>query len=226
MREEEKKIAGEKATEFVRDGMVLGLGSGSTVAYTIKKIGALIKEKKILLECVSTSNETTILAKSLDIPLIPIHNVSGIDLTIDGADEIDPQFNGIKGGGGALLFEKVIANASKQNIWVVDGIKMVKDLGKFPLPVEILPFGYTHTIKHMESKGYKPMLRYKNEKVFITDSGNYIVDLQLASINDPVVLEKELNCIPGVIENGLFIKTVDKVIVAEEKNTRILNATF
>ncbi len=223
MKEEEKKIAGEKATEFIQNGMIVGLGTGSTVAHTIKKISELIKEKKILIECVSTSNGTTILAQSLGIPLIPIHEITDIDVTIDGADEIDPLFNGIKGGGGALLFEKIIAKASKQNIWVVDGAKMVDDLGKFPLPVEIVPFGYTHTIKHLNNNGYKPKLRYKNGQQFITDSGNYIVDLHLKTIKDPVVLEKELNCIPGVVENGLFIKIVDKVITAEKQSIRILD---
>ncbi len=222
MKEEEKKIAGEKATDFIKNGMIVGLGSGSTVAYTIKKIGELIKEKDLLIECVSTSNETTALAKSLGIQLIPIQQVNKIDLTIDGADEIDPQFNGIKGGGGALLFEKIIANASEQNIWVVDALKMVKNLGKFPLPLEVLPFGHTHTMKHLERQGYNPQIRTKNGQQYITDSGNYIIDLHMRSIKDPVLLEKELNCIPGVIENGLFIKTVDKVIVAEEQNIRML----
>jgi len=217
----EKQIAGEKAVEFIKDKMTVGLGTGSTASFTIKKLGEMIKSG-LDIKCVSTSNETTSLAVSLGIPLVSIDDIDEIDLTIDGADEIDPQFNGIKGGGGALLFEKIVAASSKKIIWVVDSTKMVKKLGKYPVPLEILPFGYKQTFKKLDLLGYNPIVRSKNNKMFLTDSNNYIIDLHLERIDDPVKLEKELNMIPGVIENGLFVNMTDNVVVGRDGNTEVL----
>jgi len=217
----EKQIAGEKAVEFIKDKMTVGLGTGSTACFTIKKLGEMIKSG-LDIKCVSTSNETTSLAVSLGIPLVSIDDIDEIDLTIDGADEIDPQFNGIKGGGGALLFEKIVAASSKKIIWVVDSTKMVKKLGKYPVPLEILPFGYKQTFKKLNLLGYNPVVRSKNNKMFLTDSNNYIIDLHLERIDDPVKLEKELNMIPGVIENGLFVNMTDIVVVGRDGNTEVL----
>jgi ribose 5-phosphate isomerase A len=200
----------------------VGLGTGSTVYYTLRKLGKLIKEG-LTIEGVSTSSETTRIAKSFHIPLLNIDDVSVIDITIDGADEVDPDCNGIKGGGGALLYEKIIAHFSQKNIWVVDSSKIVDTLGKFPLPVEIVPFGYRQTIQILEEKKFNPQLRLSkdNQTPFVTDSDNYIVDLYLNRIEEPVKLAQKLNLIPGIIENGLFINTVDTVISGDGQ-TRII----
>lgn len=210
--EYEKQIAGEKAVDYIEEGMTIGLGTGSTVYYTILKIGEMVK-KGLKIKAVSTSSRTTELAQSLGINVLPIDSVETIDLAIDGADEIDKDFNAIKGGGGALLYEKIVASLAKQVIWIVDSSKIVKKLGKFPLPVEIVPFGYTHTIKDFQNAGMNPILRQKDGKLFITDSGNYIVDLHLDEIDKPHELSIFLNSKPGVVENGLFLKMSHLVIV-------------
>jgi ribose 5-phosphate isomerase A len=173
------------------------------------------------IKCVSTSNQTTSLAITLGIPLVSIDDVDTIDLTIDGADEIDTRFNAIKGGGGALLFEKIVAASSKKIILVVDSTKMVNKLGKYPVPVEILSFGYKQTFKRLEQLGYNPVVRSKNNKLFLTDGNNYIADLHLERIDNPADTEKELQTIPGVIENGLFVNMIDYVIVGRNENTEV-----
>ncbi|MEO0293380.1 MAG: ribose-5-phosphate isomerase RpiA [candidate division WOR-3 bacterium] len=220
MREKEKELAGSKVSDFIKDGMLLGLGTGSTFFYAIRKIGEMIKEG-LKIKAVSTSRATTELAKSLGIPLVSIDEVEEIDLTIDGADEVDLNFNGIKGGGGALLFEKIVAKISKKNLWVVDSSKLVKKLGKFPLPVEVVPFGKSSVLKKFEKLGFNPKLRMSNGKEFITDSGNFIIDLNLGEIKDPYEMEVELNMIPGVVENGLFLDVVDIVIVGKGDGVEI-----
>ena len=217
----EKQIAAEKSVEFIKEKMTVGLGSGSTAKFMIKKVGELVKQG-LDIKCISTSNETTSLSLSLGIPLVSIDDIDEIDLTIDGADEIDPGFNGIKGGGGALLFEKIIAASSKKIIWVVDSTKVVNKLGKYPLPVEVLRFGYKLTLKKLDQLGYNPVIRSKNNKMFLTDSNNYIIDLHLERIDNPFSLEKELNMIPGVVENGLFINKADVVIVGRNNNVEVL----
>jgi ribose 5-phosphate isomerase A len=217
----EKQIAGEKAVEFIKEKMTIGLGSGSTAVFMVRKLGEMVKQG-LNVKCVSTSNETTSLALSLGIPLVSIDEIDEIDLTIDGADEVDPHFNGIKGGGGALLFEKIIAAASKKIIWVVDSSKMVNKLGKYPLPLEVLPFGYKQTLKRLKQLKYNPVIRSKNNKMFVTDGNNYIIDLHLEKIDNPVSMEKELNMIPGVVENGLFINKADIVIVGKNGNAEVL----
>jgi len=145
-----------------------------------------------------------------------------IDLTIDGADEVDPNGNGIKGGGGALLFEKIVAANSKQNIWIVDESKLVSKLGKFPLPVEVVPYGHLQTIRKLEFLGYNPKLRKVNDKEFLTDSNHFIADLYLGEISDPEKLDYTLKHVPGVIEHGLFQGIVNKVVVGNEDSTRII----
>ena len=218
----EKQLAGERAAEFVEDGMIIGLGTGSTVYYTIQKIGEMVKQG-LKISGVPTSTSTTELAKSLGIPMLSINDVDSIDLTIDGSDEVDPQLNGIKGGGGALLFEKVVAFASRKVIWVVGSNKMVQTLGKFPLPVEVTQFGYKHVYKKLNKHGMNPVLRTVQENIFTTDSNNYILDLHLEKINNPKELAIWLNTIPGVVENGLFIDMADTVIVAKDNSLEIIN---
>ena len=217
----EKQTAAEKAIEFVANDMIIGLGSGSTAAFFIKRLGEEVK-RGLKIKGVSTSNSTTSLAISLNIPLLSIDEVKKIDLTIDGADEIDPKFNGIKGGGGALLFEKIIASISKKNIWVVDSSKLVKKLGKFPLPIELVSFGYKHTMEKLKKAGFNPSLRMKEGEISFSDGNNLIVDLNLKEIDNPIELEKKIKAFNGVIETGLFINTPDRVIVADGGDVEIL----
>lgn len=216
-----KKLAGEKAAEFVKDGMVVGLGTGSTVYYTIVKLSEKVK-KGLRIKAVSTSAPTTKLAERLGIPVISFNEIDFIDLTIDGADEVNKDLNGIKGGGGALLYEKLVASASKKVIWVVDENKVVKDLGKFPLPIEIVPFAYRQTFNRLKDLNLNPVIRRNGKDYFITDGMHYIIDLFTEKIENPTELEKSLKLIPGVIETGLFINIADMVIVGEEDSTEII----
>ncbi len=218
-----KQIAAEKAAEFVKDGMIIGLGTGSTVFFLLNKLGELVRDG-LNIQAVSTSVQTTQIAKEKNIPLIPFESNGKIDLTIDGADEVDPDLNGIKGGGGALLFEKIIASASDEVIWIVDSSKIVSKLGRFPLPVEVIPLAYNFLLAKFDKSGYKPVIRKNGEYLYKTDSGNFIIDLHLNEIKNPVNLESELNLLPGVVENGLFINIADKVIVGFENEIRTLSA--
>jgi ribose 5-phosphate isomerase A len=217
----EKQIAAEKAIEFVDDGMVLGLGSGSTATFFLKKLGESVK-KGLKITGVSTSNSTTSLAISLNIPLVSMEEVEKVDLTVDGVDEVDHEFNGIKGGGGALLYEKIIASISEKIIWIVDSSKIVKRLGNFPLPVEIVTFGYTHTLNNLKEEGFNPTLRKKDNDIFLSDGSNFIADLKLKTINNPAELEKKLKAFQGVIESGLFINVPTKVIVGKQNSAKVL----
>ena len=172
----EKKIAAEYAINFIEDGMIVGLGTGSTVAFMLQKLSERIKSG-LNISAVSTSQATTKLANSLGIKISNLADVDEIDITIDGADEVDENLNGIKGGGGALLHEKIIASNSKKNIWIVDSSKLVKTLGKFPLPIEAVKFGCTNLCIKLETNGFKPTIRMKGNTRFITDENNYIIDL-------------------------------------------------
>lgn len=219
--EYEKKTAGEKAAEFVKDGMIVGLGTGTTVYYAINKLGEMIKNG-LKIRAVSSSNATTKLAGTLNIELINLNDADKIDLTIDGADEVDHSLNGIKGGGGALLFEKITALSSALNVWIIDSGKLVDKLGKFPLPVEIIPFGSKRVFEILNSKGLNPVQRIRDGKNYLTDSGNFIFDLHTGGINDPVKLDKELKLINGVVETGLFAGIADVVVVSENETVKIL----
>jgi ribose 5-phosphate isomerase A len=216
----EKQLAGEHAAQYVKDGMVVGLGTGSTVYYTTKKIAERVNNEGLSLQFVSTSKRTSELAQSLGLWVRELDEVSGIDLTIDGVDEFDPNLNGIKGGGGALLFEKIVATSSKVNIWVADHAKEVPALGGFPLPVEVLTFGSRHTFKRIKDKGLNPQFRKASDGSYIlTDSQNLIIDLKLEKIEEPEVLSQWLNAVPGVVENGLFLNIADRVVIANEAGT-------
>ena len=204
-----KKLAGIKAAEFVEDGMVVGLGTGSTAYYFVEEIGRRIKEEGLQITAVTTSNVTSKQAEGLGIPLKSI-------------DEVDPQFNGIKGGGGALLMEKVVATPTKDYIWVVDESKLVQKLGAFKLPVEVVQYGAEQVFRRFAEAGYKPSFREKNGQRFITDMQNFIIDLDLGVIENPVEFGRELDHIVGVVEHGLFTKMVNKVIVAGQGGVNIL----
>lgn len=217
----EKQLAAEKSIEFIKEGMILGIGTGSTVFYLINKFAKKVRNG-FDVKCVSTSRQTTQLAKSLGIKILDLNKVDHIDLTIDGADEVDKNLNGIKGGGGALLFEKIIAKASDKVIWIVDSTKFVKKLGKFPLPVEVVPFGSKNLFKLFKGEGFNPVVRAKDRKNYITDSGNFIIDLHLNKIGDSVILEKKLKLISGVVEIGLFNNIADLVIMGKNNSTKII----
>ena len=219
-----KKLAGIKAAEFVEDGMVVGLGTGSTAYYFVEEIGRRIKEEGLQITAVTTSSVTSKQAEGLGIPLKSIDEVDQVDVTVDGADEVDPQFNGIKGGGGALLMEKVVATPSKDYIWVVDESKLVQKLGAFKLPVEVVQYGAEQVFCRFAEAGYKPSFREKNGQRFITDMQNFIIDLDLGVIENPVEFGRELDHIVGVVEHGLFTQMVNKVIVAGQGGVNILEA--
>ncbi|MCM3765669.1 ribose-5-phosphate isomerase RpiA [Neobacillus niacini] len=210
----EKKEVGEKAVDFVREGMVVGLGTGTTVFYTISKLGEFVQQG-FSIKGVPTSEHTKKLATELGIPLISINEIEKIDVAIDGADEVDSELNLIKGGGGALLREKIIAKAAETFIIVADSNKIVETLGTFPLPIEVVRFGYEMTMKHILELGGSPKLRQKDGIPFLTDNGNYIIDGIFTKIKDPKTLERELNLIPGVVDNGLFVGFADRVITID-----------
>jgi len=217
----EKQLAAEKAVDFIEDGMIIGLGTGSTVSFMIKKLAERIKSR-LRITAVSTSTNTTKLAISLGIKVFNIDEVKEIDLTIDGADEVDENFNGIKGGGGALLFEKIVASVSKKNVWIVDSSKLVKTLGKFPLPVEIVQYGAEHTFSELKKRELNPIFRTTNNKKFVTDGNHYLIDLNPGPIENPVKLNRELNEIPGVVETGLFCNVVDVVVAGIGESVKII----
>lgn len=217
-----KKQAGESAAEYVKDGMVVGLGTGSTVEWTIRKIGEYVRTGMEIIG-IPTSVRSEELAKEFGIPLSTLLEHPEIDLTIDGADEVDPKLNLIKGMGGALTREKIVASSSKQEIIVVDDSKLVDVLGtKSPLPVEVLKFAWSGCLTNLEKFNAKPILRIKDQKEYVTDNNNYILDCRFESIPNPEELEIKINNIPGVLENGLFLKLTDKVIVASESKIKVL----
>ncbi len=203
--EAEKEAAGRAAAKLVRDGDVVGLGTGSTAYFTVIALGDRVKAGLKIIG-LPTSVATADLARAVGIPLTTLDEHPEIDITIDGADEVDPDLNLIKGGGGALLREKVVASASKKMVVVADSGKIVSVLGKFPLPVEIISFARTVIEKQIASLGGSPKLRTKPDgSIFITDNGNQILDCSFGTIADPAALDRELNGTAGVVEHGLFI---------------------
>jgi ribose 5-phosphate isomerase A len=220
--DEMKKQAAEKAVQYIEEDMVVGLGTGSTVEFALKKIGEMVNNG-LIIQGVPTSLKTKRLATELKIPLIELDDRTEIDLTIDGADEVDSNLNLIKGGGGALTREKIIAYHSKKVIIVVDETKIVKGLGcDCSLPVEITKFAWSATKKSLEDLGCTAELRKIMNEAFITDNQNYIVDCDFGKITDSEALEKEINNLPGVLENGLFIGLADQVIVGSKQGMMTL----
>lgn len=222
-KEELKKLAGEKAVEQIEEGMILGLGTGSTVKYSILKIGEMIREENLEVKGIPTSMSTKKLAKKENIPLTTLEENPEIDLTIDGADEVDSSLNLIKGGGGALVREKIVAYHSKKEIIVVDDSKVAKALGlNFAVPVEVVKFGWTATKKVLEELECEVELRTIMDEVYITDNGNYILDCDFGRIREVEELESEINGIPGVVENGLFVDLADVAIVGGKQGITTL----
>lgn len=220
-----KKAAALKAMEFVRDGMVVGLGTGSTAKHMILALGEKVRAG-MSLRGVPTSQDTAILAREAGIALIDAENRWEIDVAIDGADQVDPAFNLIKGGGGALLKEKIVAASAKQFIVLVDYTKQVPVLGGlFPLPIEIIPFGWGSTARDIEAlTKSRVVLRERNGVPFKTESGNLIVDVHMARIEQPEMLEVALNQIPGVVETGLFVRRTSVLIVGTPQGVQIHHA--
>jgi len=215
---EMKKIAAEKAVEtFVKDGMTVGLGTGSTAYYVILKVADLVK-KGYKLKCVATSVASENLALENGIPIVDLNDVDHVDVTIDGADEVDPKMNLIKGLGGALLREKIVAAASVEEIIVVDESKLVEKIGtRCSLPVEVLPFGHLKTAYGLRRQGCEPVLRMKGSEPFVTDGGNLIYDCRFEGGIDYLSFkESALDAIPGVVECGLFINMVRAVVIAHK----------
>ena len=219
----EKQRSAEAACEYVKDGMIVGLGTGSTAEFAVKKIGELVRNG-LSIRGIPTSDATKILAESEGIPLIDFSETMFIDLTIDGADEIDANLNMIKGGGAALLREKIVASASREEIIIVSVSKLVQQLGAFPLPVEVIPFGWQVVFNQLESLQGNPELRLKQGQPSVTDQGNFIVDCHFRKIENPEQLEQHLNMIPGVVENGLFINLCTRMIMADGENIIIKTA--
>ncbi|HEM3524347.1 ribose-5-phosphate isomerase RpiA [Streptococcus suis] len=217
-----KEQVGIKAAEFVTDGMIVGLGTGSTAYYFVQEIGRRVAEEGLQITGVTTSHATAEHAASLGIPLKNIDEVEYVDLTVDGADEVDGDFNGIKGGGAALLMEKVVAVNSKDCIWIVDESKVVQTLGAFKLPVEIVQYGAENLFRLFEKKGYRPSFRMRNGEKHITDMQNFIIDLDLRRIEDTYALAEELDRTVGVVEHGLFIGLISKVIVGTPEGPNII----
>lgn len=219
-------MVGIKAASYVTDGMTVGLGTGSTAYYMIEELGRRVKEENLKIVGVPTSYASKKQAEALNIPVKTIDQVNYVDLTIDGADEISQDFHGIKGGGAALLFEKVVATYSKEIIWIVDESKMVDKLGRFPLPVEVIPYGQDQLFRLFQEKNYHPSFRMESEDTLKqTDSGNSIIDLQLDCIDDPIALANELDSLVGVVEHGLFLSMVDRVIIGKESGPEVLEVT-
>ena len=207
-----KKIAAGKAVEYVKNGMTLGLGTGSTAYWAIQGIGELVKQG-LSVRAVATSMQSDSLARELEIPMVPFAEIDKIDLTIDGADEVDDQLNLIKGGGGALLREKIVAAATKFYIIIVDESKLVRQLGKFPLPVEVAPFGWELTRRQLQALGCTPHMRMTDDKPYLTDNSHYILDCSFGNIPDPALLHQQVSGITGVMEDGFFIGMADVVVV-------------
>lgn len=223
-----KQKTGERAIEFVKSGMVLGLGSGSTVFYLLRRLGERLSQGDLEnIIGVPTSEGTARRAREFGIPLTTLDDHPRLDLTIDGADEVDPHLNLIKGLGGALLREKIIASVSDQLIIVADERKIVDQLGTHaPLSVEVVPFGWRIHMQYLESLGSEPTLRRTEAgEPYVTDGGHYIIDCRFTGIDDPYALTATLNSHPGVVENGLFLDLADLVIVGTPEGTKIKHAT-
>jgi len=220
-----KQHAAERAVEFVESGMIVGLGHGTTAIWATRKIAELIKTKQLTnILAIPCSAQTEAEARQLGIPLTTLEEHPSIDLTIDGADEVAPNFDVIKGGGGALLREKIVAQATKREIIVVDESKVSSVIGtKWAVPVEVIPFGYGSQKAYLERIGARVSIRQKPDgSTFYTDQGNFILDCNFGAISDPVALAEQLKRRTGIVEHGLFIRLVSDVIVAAPSGTRQL----
>ena len=217
-----KEVVGKEAVKYVEDGMIVGLGTGSTVFYFVHALADRVKEG-LNIQMVSTSIQTVELAKSLGLNIKELEEIDHIDLAVDGVDEIDKSLNAIKGGGAALFREKIVADIAKEVIWIYDESKDVEKLGKFNLPVEILPFGYSHTVRKLTEAGLNPVIRKKDGEILITDNHNYIADLHLGYGFDIEEVKQKLANIVGVVEHGLFLNMCKLCIKGTPGGAVIIN---
>jgi ribose 5-phosphate isomerase A len=229
--DELKESAARAALDLVTDGMRLGLGTGSTAARFVAALGEQVA-KGLNVICVPTSEATRVQAEQLGIPLTTLDETPQLDLTVDGADEIDDQLRLIKGGGGALLREKIVATASDQMVVIADDSKLVRTLGAFPLPVEVVRFGFAATRRMVEAMAAQagcegPIAQRlgKGGEPFLTDQGNFILDCAFGRIPEPEVLAFALKRVPGVVEHGLFLGVADMAIVATDSGVQLLQRT-
>lgn len=218
-----KFVAAKRAVDFVEDGMRVGLGTGSTAAWMVRCLGERVREEGLKVSGVPTSTRTAELARQVGIKVVSLDEARWLDLTIDGADEFDPELNLIKGAGGAHLQEKIVATASDMMIVITDPSKQVEHLGAYPLPVEVIPFGWQtskalieETLASLDVLGQSSSLRMNGEAPYVTDEGNHIIDLHLQRIGNARQLSMVLNQIPGVVENGLFVDICDKVVIGHQ----------
>lgn len=221
--EQEKKRVGEAAAQYIQSGMIVGLGTGSTAYYAIRAVGQMIREG-LSIKAIPTSEQTRKLAEEENIPLVDFSTITRIDLTIDGADEADHQLALIKGGGGALLREKMIAAVSDEMIVIGDSSKLVPTLGQYSLPVEVTQFGWQSVAHQIQNLGITPVLREKEGQPYVTDNHNYILDCPFGKIEDPAALEKQLDAIPGVVINGLFVGLATRLLLAEGDSVKVIEA--
>ncbi|HMR85170.1 MAG TPA: ribose-5-phosphate isomerase RpiA [Niabella sp.] len=211
----EKKMAALEAVKEIKEGMTIGLGTGSTAYYAIQAVGEMVKHG-MKLQTVPTSEQTRQMCIELDIPMVDMNTIDSIDITIDGADEFTSNLELIKGGGGALLREKIVASITQKQIIITDSSKMVHLLGKFKVPVEVIPMAYSYALRCLQTIGGIGVVRKKDGATYITDQGNYIIDADFGLIEDPAALDQQLNNIVGVVEHGLFIGMAHKVIMSKE----------
>lgn len=216
IREQEKQAAAREAVRLVEPGSIVGLGSGSTATYAIRFVAERVRQG-LEITAIPTSLKTKQLAEQLGIPLTTLEEHHQIDIDIDGADEIDPHLNLIKGGGGALLREKIIASASQRFVVVAESAKLVPCLGKFPLPVEVIAFAQPIVKTRIEALGAQVSLRqYAYGNPYVTDEGHHILDCTFGRIEDPPALARKLHEIPGVVEHGLFIGMAELALVGKD----------
>lgn len=217
-----KRLAAEKAVEWVKDDMAIGLGTGSTARFAVEALGRKVRQG-LRIRAIATSFATEALARQYAIPLTTFDEVEQLDLTIDGADEISPELHLIKGGGGALLREKLVAAASEKLIIVADASKRVAVLGTFPLPVEVVPFGWETSFKRLKELGVVPTLRREHGAVYLTDNGHYIADLACGPIREPWELHQRLKALVGVVETGLFVGMTTIAIISDGHDVEVLS---
>ena len=220
----EKQMVGEEAVKYIENGMVIGIGSGTTAAYMIQALAQRLRQGLSIVGAVPTSEATAQLAGTLSIPLTDLDTHPQLDLDIDGADEIDDQLRLIKGGGGALLREKIVAATSRRFIIIADSSKLVRQLGHtFPVPVEIIPFARTPVQLQLQALGAQINLRRKDGQVFHTDNGNLILDCFFpGGVNDPQTLHTSIKSIVGVVETGLFLNMAERAIIGSANGVQVL----
>ena len=219
-----KQRAGFRAAEFVEDGMSVGLGTGSTAYWLVERLAERVRDEDLRVRCVPTSRRTEEQARSLGIPLVSLGEAGELDIAIDGADEVGPDLALIKGGGGALLREKLVASAARRFVVIADASKRVEVLGRFPLPVEVVPFAWELTARRVAAvTKVEPVLRRaEGGETYVTDNGNYILDCRCGRIPDPARTERELKSLTGVVESGLFVGMANLAVVSTDEGVEIV----